>query len=174
VGWLHTGCCFPTLPFNHLNGPNIKAQVELLTIFTSNLLSLPIDLYLPIYVHEPMASSGGAFGGAKGYQPRPPEKGVFPLDHFGECKTAKEDYMACLREHSGDASACRDAARRYLACRMEKNLMAQQDLKDLGFDREGAGASVQQHVQSAERDKEARYMREKEGFVAGSRFYADR
>lgn len=31
-------------------------------------------------------SSGGAFGGARGYQPRPPEKGVFPLDHFGECK----------------------------------------------------------------------------------------
>lgn len=32
-------------------------------------------------------SSGGAFGGARGYQPRPPEKGVFPLDHFGECKS---------------------------------------------------------------------------------------
>lgn len=31
-------------------------------------------------------SAGGAFGGARGYQPRPPEKGVFPLDHFGECK----------------------------------------------------------------------------------------
>ena len=31
-------------------------------------------------------SAGGAFGGARGNQPRPPEKGVFPLDHFGECK----------------------------------------------------------------------------------------
>ena len=31
-------------------------------------------------------SAGGAFGGARGLQPRPPEKGVFPLDHFGECQ----------------------------------------------------------------------------------------
>lgn len=31
-------------------------------------------------------SSGGAFGGARGMKPKPPEKGVFPLDHFGECK----------------------------------------------------------------------------------------
>lgn len=31
-------------------------------------------------------SAGGAFGGSRGLQPRAPEKGVFPLDHFGECK----------------------------------------------------------------------------------------
>ena len=31
-------------------------------------------------------SASGAFGGARGYQPKAPEKGVFPLDHFGECK----------------------------------------------------------------------------------------
>ena len=31
-------------------------------------------------------SAGGAFGGARGYQPKAPDKGVFPLDHFGECK----------------------------------------------------------------------------------------
>lgn len=26
-----------------------------------------------------------AFGGGRNLQPKPPEKGVFPLDHFGEC-----------------------------------------------------------------------------------------
>ena len=31
-------------------------------------------------------SAGGAFGGARGNAPKPPEKGVFPLDHLGECK----------------------------------------------------------------------------------------
>ena len=31
-------------------------------------------------------SAGGAFGGARGNVPKPPEKGVFPLDHLGECK----------------------------------------------------------------------------------------
>mmetsp|Transcript_9563 Transcript_9563/g.33905 ORF Transcript_9563/g.33905 Transcript_9563/m.33905 type:complete len:140 (+) Transcript_9563:297-716(+) len=34
-------------------------------------------------------ASGGAFGGARGLQPKPPEKGVFPLDHFGECKAVR-------------------------------------------------------------------------------------
>lgn len=36
-----------------------------------------------------LMSAGGAFGGARGYQPKPPEKGVFPLDHFGECKEVR-------------------------------------------------------------------------------------
>jgi len=27
-----------------------------------------------------------AFGAARGLAAKPPEKGVFPLDHFGECK----------------------------------------------------------------------------------------
>ena len=31
-------------------------------------------------------ASGGAFGGARGLQPVAPEKGVFPLDHFQQCK----------------------------------------------------------------------------------------
>ena len=107
-------------------------------------------------------SAGGAFGGARGFQPRPPEKGVFPLDHFGECKQVrpavvvgqersvigpcmrpgersvgqqachlagccslaseqiKEQYLECLKEHGSDAEACRDLAKAYLQCRMER------------------------------------------------------
>jgi hypothetical protein len=30
-------------------------------------------------------SAGGAFGGARGVTAKAPEKGIFPLDHFGEC-----------------------------------------------------------------------------------------
>ena len=117
-------------------------------------------------------SAGGAFGGARGFQPRPPEKGVFPLDHFGECTKvgtpaasrhcwrqacaassrpaaglrrgsgaggagalphpfprgvlcpgatqAQEQYMACLQAHAGDAESCRELAKQYLQCRMER------------------------------------------------------
>lgn len=95
-------------------------------------------------------SAGGAFGGAKGYQPRPPEKGVFPLDHFGECKQAgsytstllvlalclrfhtclqkgisgahqvKEEYMQCLKSSNSQAEPCRKLAKAYLECRMER------------------------------------------------------
>ena len=41
-------------------------------------------------------SAGGAFGGSRGYQPRAPEKGVFPLDHFGECKQVGLLCFACM------------------------------------------------------------------------------
>lgn len=30
-----------------------------------------------------------AFGGARGLKPKPPEKGVFPLDHFKECSKVR-------------------------------------------------------------------------------------
>lgn len=30
-----------------------------------------------------------AFGGSRGVAARPPEKGIFPLDHFGECKQVR-------------------------------------------------------------------------------------
>ncbi|WPT12052.1 Cytochrome c oxidase assembly protein COX19 [Picochlorum sp. SENEW3] len=78
-------------------------------------------------------SAGGAFGGARGYQPKPPEKGVFPLDHFGECTPEKEAYMQCLKESKNDAEECKEKAQKYLECRMSKSLMAQQDLEELGF-----------------------------------------
>lgn len=78
-------------------------------------------------------SAGGAFGGARGYQPKPPEKGVFPLDHFGECTPEKEAYMQCLKESKNDAEKCKEKAQKYLECRMSKSLMAQQDLEELGF-----------------------------------------
>jgi len=108
-------------------------------------------------------SAGGAFGGARGYQPRPPEKGVFPLDHFGECTTAKEDYLRCLKEHGNEAELCRDVAKKYLECRMNKQLMAPQELKELGFDDAAEAQRRRQGGVQGER------QRERSGFVAGLR-----
>jgi hypothetical protein len=34
-----------------------------------------------------------AFGGNRGLQPIPPEKGVFPLDHLQECKQVVESLL---------------------------------------------------------------------------------
>ena len=89
-------------------------------------------------------SAGGAFGGARGYQPKAPDKGVFPLDHFGECKQVslsmftpglreppfhssitnflqvKEAYMECLKLHSQQADSCKELAKQYLQCRMDR------------------------------------------------------
>lgn len=35
--------------------------------------------------------SGLSTGGGRGVQAKAPEKGVFPLDHFGECKEVGPD-----------------------------------------------------------------------------------
>ena len=62
-----------------------------------------------------------------------PEKGVFPLDHFAECKRASVEYLTCLDKNGADASACEALSRAYLECRMGKELMAKQPMEELGF-----------------------------------------
>ena len=52
-------------------------------------------------------------------QVRPPDKGVFPLDHFHECQGRKREYMDCLKRNNGSARECADISRKYLECRME-------------------------------------------------------
>ncbi|XP_018541061.1 cytochrome c oxidase assembly protein COX19 [Lates calcarifer] len=71
--------------------------------------------------------------GSKTFKPRPPDKGSFPLDHFGECKDFKEKFMKCLRDNSFDNSLCRLQSKDYLECRMNHQLMAREPLEKLGF-----------------------------------------
>ncbi|EFN59402.1 hypothetical protein CHLNCDRAFT_137900 [Chlorella variabilis] len=98
-------------------------------------------------------SAGGAFGGARGFQPRPPEKGI------------KEEYLQCLKDHGNDAEACRELAKSYLQCRMERNLMAKQDLRDLGFAEGDAPAPAP----APQKPKGEKRRIESEGYVAGMR-----
>ncbi|XP_041819183.1 cytochrome c oxidase assembly protein COX19 [Chelmon rostratus] len=71
--------------------------------------------------------------GSKTFKPRPPDKGSFPLDHLGECKTFKEVFMKCLRDNSFDSSKCRLQSKDYLECRMDHQLMTKEPLEKLGF-----------------------------------------
>ncbi|EOY26879.1 Cytochrome c oxidase 19-1 isoform 1 [Theobroma cacao] len=75
----------------------------------------------------------GAFGGNRGLSPVPPEKGIFPLDHLHECDLEKKEYLNCLKTSGHKSDKCRQFSKKYLQCRMEKNLMAKQDLSELGF-----------------------------------------
>ena len=68
--------------------------------------------------------------------------------------------MECLKQHQGQTEECRDVAKLYLECRMANNLMAPQDLRDLGFG-EGQAPKVPLKPREAPRSKE------KEGFIAG-------
>ncbi|KAM5152560.1 cytochrome c oxidase assembly protein COX19 [Mantella aurantiaca] len=71
--------------------------------------------------------------GTKNFKPQPPQKGAFPLDHFGECKPFKETFMKCLRGNSFQSNLCREESKEYLECRMERQLMAKEPLEKLGF-----------------------------------------
>lgn len=42
-------------------------------------------------------------------------------------------YMLCLHENKNKNSLCREQSRDYLACRMEKGLMAQEEWDKLGY-----------------------------------------
>ncbi|KAK7061771.1 hypothetical protein R3P38DRAFT_3383912 [Favolaschia claudopus] len=68
-----------------------------------------------------------------GFKPSPPDRGAFPLDHYGECKEQMQRYMACLRGNSSTSSPCRPLSKDYLDCRMNKGLMERDDWKNLGF-----------------------------------------
>ena len=38
----------------------------------------------------------------------PPQKGSFPLDHFYECKTLMDKYMACMKKEAWTHASCRE------------------------------------------------------------------
>ncbi|KAF2189430.1 hypothetical protein K469DRAFT_491684, partial [Zopfia rhizophila CBS 207.26] len=81
-----------------------------------------------------MSTFGGPGGGQKIQKPTPPERGSFPLDHDGECKSIMTSYLKCIRSHRGSNDPeCRLLSKSYLHCRMERNLMAPDSFKNLGF-----------------------------------------
>ncbi|KUI60463.1 Cytochrome c oxidase assembly protein COX19 [Cytospora mali] len=89
--------------------------------------------------------SGYGPGGGQIYtKPIPPQRGSFPLDHDGECKQAMTQYLSCIKKVKGvNKDECRELAKSYLSCRMDRNLMARDDFKNLGFQtpEEAAGSS---------------------------------
>jgi cytochrome c oxidase assembly protein subunit 19 len=73
-----------------------------------------------------------AFGGSR-VKTLPPEKGVFPLDHDGECKDKMKIFLSCLKRTKGDHFPCKSDSKVYLQCRMDVGLMNKEDLNTLGL-----------------------------------------
>ncbi len=96
-----------------------------------------------------------AFGGNR-LQVKPPERGIFPLDHDGECKSSMSSYLSCLKDNKNDYFPCRDLSKAYLQCRMDRNLMAKEEMSNLGFEN-----GEYKRIVPEEGEKE------KNGFVAG-------
>ncbi|KAK0633560.1 cytochrome c oxidase assembly protein COX19 [Immersiella caudata] len=79
-------------------------------------------------------STFGAPGPLPSSKPVPPQRGSFPLDHDGECKNFMVPYLACIKKVKGvNEDQCRELAKAYLSCRMDRNLMAKDEMKNLGF-----------------------------------------
>ncbi|KAM7214685.1 cytochrome c oxidase assembly protein COX19 [Rhypophila decipiens] len=116
-------------------------------------------------------STFGSPGALPTTKPTPPQRGSFPLDHdgelslsspchlliptvefspyslyAGECKHVMATYLNCIKKVKGvNEDQCRQLAKSYLSCRMERNLMAKDDFKNLGFKEEPSpGASQDQ------------------------------
>jgi len=67
-----------------------------------------------------------------------------------------QSYLQCLEEHKDKHHACREHSRSYLQCRMDHQLMANDNLDDLGY-------GETQKVKGA---KEYDGRKEREGFIA--------
>uniref|UniRef100_A0A7R9VJK0 CHCH domain-containing protein n=1 Tax=Pseudictyota dubia TaxID=2749911 RepID=A0A7R9VJK0_9STRA len=88
---------------------------------------------------------------------KPPQRGIFPLDHEAECKPYMEKYLECLKEERNKHHKCRDLSKEYLQCRMDRQLMANEDLDKMGFSKEAEVKNAEEYDKSKER----------EGYVAG-------
>jgi len=74
--------------------------------------------------------SGMSFSSGKQHV-KPPQRGIFPLDHDAECKPAMEKYLDCLKQERDLHHKCRELSKEYLQCRMDRQLMAQEDLNNV-------------------------------------------
>ena len=92
----------------------------------------------------------------------------------------KEAYTQCLADHAAGADACTPIAKAYLECRMERNLMARQDIAELGLDdeeegeekgpgSEGKGKAAGTGGEGSLQQQQQQQPRTKAGFVAGLR-----
>eukprot|EP00850_Spirogloea_muscicola_P015934 SM000126S26310 [mRNA] locus=s126:145968:146381:+ [translate_table: standard] len=77
------------------------------------------------------------------------------------------EYMACLREHGGEAGRCRQLSKTYLQCRMSKNLMAEQKLSELGFSEDDEKAATTMTSDGGGEAGEMSRRRAEAGFIAG-------
>eukprot|EP00814_Leptocylindrus_danicus_P005346 CAMPEP_0116017846 /NCGR_PEP_ID=MMETSP0321-20121206/8298_1 /TAXON_ID=163516 /ORGANISM="Leptocylindrus danicus var. danicus, Strain B650" /LENGTH=83 /DNA_ID=CAMNT_0003488131 /DNA_START=156 /DNA_END=407 /DNA_ORIENTATION=- len=69
-----------------------------------------------------------------------------------------KSYLACLDKEKRNHYKCRELSKEYLQCRMDRDLMAKEDLDGLGFSK---GSEIKYTPESAEGQKAA------EGFIAG-------
>ncbi|KAH9945625.1 hypothetical protein B0H21DRAFT_694000 [Amylocystis lapponica] len=79
---------------------------------------------------------------SSGFSVNPPDRGSFPLDHYGECKDFMSVYLNCLRKNSNNSTPCRHLNKDYLECRMTRGLMDRDEWRNLGLGSVGGPAAT--------------------------------
>ncbi|KAF7186941.1 Cytochrome c oxidase assembly protein COX19 [Pseudocercospora fuligena] len=105
-----------------------------------------------------MSTFGGPGGRTTFSKPTPPERGSFPLDHEAECQPIMKQYLKCIKSAKGvPTEACRELSKNYLQCRMERNLMAPDSMRNLGFQEdEPAKSSAASSTTEAGKNEQAK------------------
>ena len=117
--------CRPTI-FNITPKNSIPTQ----TLVLKNATTKPNTTTSP----STMSTFGAPGTGVKIGRPNPPAKGSFPLDHDAECQPLMKQYLRCLKTARGvNSPECRELSKSYLSCRMERGLMAPDEMKNLGY-----------------------------------------
>ncbi|EIW64967.1 uncharacterized protein TRAVEDRAFT_109261 [Trametes versicolor FP-101664 SS1] len=89
-----------------------------------------------------------------GFSNSAPDRGSFPLDHYGECKQYMQSYLDCLRKNTNNSTPCRHLNKDYLECRMARGLMDRDDWSNLGLNGvRGAAESSNSVVKDNPKDK---------------------
>lgn len=130
-----------------------SASFVLFAVFLSS--SLPSFIHCIHFAKYSLIIMSSRSMGAGQQVVRPPQRGIFPLDHERSCSAPMEQYLDCLAKHDDRHYQCQDFSKLYLQCRMENGLMSQEDLNNLGYAHKITTA------------KEYDLSKEKEGFVAG-------
>ena len=100
----------------------------------SNNNSSPIPPFTHEKGYRKMSTFGAPGTGVKIGRPNPPARGSFPLDHDAECQPLMKQYLRCLKTARGvNSPECRELSKGYLNCRMERGLMAPDEMKNLGY-----------------------------------------
>ncbi|OAF66767.1 Cytochrome c oxidase assembly protein COX19 [Intoshia linei] len=69
-------------------------------------------------------------------KPKEPEKGSFPLDYDGVCKSVRTIFMQCLKEKKSKVRECKKEMRDYFQCRIDNQLMQPESMYSLGLEDE--------------------------------------
>merc|ERR1711865_248627 len=88
----------------------------------------------------------------KSFQGKPPLKGIFPLDHHAECKDRMKTYLDCMKQNDTEHYKCKHLTVLYLQCRMDRDLMQQEDLNDLGLGQDRTTTIRVDKIGTKERD----------------------